>query len=206
MTCATGERKVVHQRRLVRALRPHRASGVRQPAARCSPCRSTSSGLEIAGSPGAGRSRASPSNPGEGGAQFAFSQRRHARLPAAAAPRSQQLPVAVRSTATGGTTLLVDEPGALRQPAACRPTASGWRSTVLRDDNWDIWVYDLERGVATRLTFDDARDRADLVARRRVHRVQLGRGGMPTTSIASAPTARAKRSACTSRRTRMWAN
>jgi Tol biopolymer transport system component len=28
--------------------------------------------------------------------------------------------------------------------------------TVLRDDNWDVWVYDLERGVSTRLTFDDA--------------------------------------------------
>ena len=26
--------------------------------------------------------------------------------------------------------------------------------TVLRDDNWDVWVYDLERGVSTRLTFD----------------------------------------------------
>jgi serine/threonine-protein kinase len=27
--------------------------------------------------------------------------------------------------------------------------------TVLREGNWDIWVYDLERGVSTRLTFDE---------------------------------------------------
>ena len=24
----------------------------------------------------------------------------------------------------------------------------------MRGDNWDVWVYDLERGVSTRLTFD----------------------------------------------------
>lgn len=29
---------------------------------------------------------------------------------------------------------------------------------ILRDNNWDIWVYDLEREVATRLTFDEAYD------------------------------------------------
>jgi Tol biopolymer transport system component len=28
--------------------------------------------------------------------------------------------------------------------------------TLLRDGNWDVWVYDLERGVPTRLTFDSA--------------------------------------------------
>ena len=31
--------------------------------------------------------------------------------------------------------------------------------TVLRDGNWDIWVYDLEREVSTRLTFDEASER-----------------------------------------------
>ena len=29
---------------------------------------------------------------------------------------------------------------------------------MLRDENWDIWVYDLARGVSTRLTFDDGID------------------------------------------------
>jgi serine/threonine-protein kinase len=28
--------------------------------------------------------------------------------------------------------------------------------TVLRNNNWDIWVYDIERGVSTRLTFEDS--------------------------------------------------
>ena len=35
-------------------------------------------------------------------------------------------------------------------------TANGSSLTVLRDGNFDIWVYDLERGVPTSLTFDDA--------------------------------------------------
>ena len=30
--------------------------------------------------------------------------------------------------------------------------------TVLRDGNWDVWVYDLERKVSTRLTFHDGYD------------------------------------------------
>ena len=30
--------------------------------------------------------------------------------------------------------------------------------SVLREDNWDVWVYDLEREVATRLTFYDGYD------------------------------------------------
>ncbi|MEJ2085074.1 MAG: protein kinase, partial [Acidobacteriota bacterium] len=30
--------------------------------------------------------------------------------------------------------------------------------SILRDNNWDVWLYDLEREVATRLTFDDSYD------------------------------------------------
>ena len=52
---------------------------------------------------------------------------------------------------------LIDEGGAYANP---RLSPDGSRSslTVLRDGNFDIWVYDLERGVPTRLTFDEAPD------------------------------------------------
>ena len=30
--------------------------------------------------------------------------------------------------------------------------------SILRGNNWDVWIYDLERQVATRLTFDEAYD------------------------------------------------
>jgi Tol biopolymer transport system component len=38
------------------------------------------------------------------------------------------------------------------------PDGSRLALSVLRDNNWDVWVYDLEREVATRLTFDDGYD------------------------------------------------
>ena len=61
---------------------------------------------------------------------------------------------------------------------ASRPTARVSSLTVLRDENWDIWVYDLGRGVSTRLTFDEGRrERADLVARRAAPDLQLGQRG-----------------------------
>jgi len=42
------------------------------------------------------------------------------------------------------------------------PDGKSLAVAILRDDNWDLWIYDLERDVATRLTFDDAYD-ADAV-------------------------------------------
>jgi serine/threonine-protein kinase len=55
----------------------------------------------------------------------------------------------------GAAASLITEPGTYVNP---RLSADGKRLalTVLRDGNWDIWVYDLERGVPTRLTFDPA--------------------------------------------------
>ena len=57
----------------------------------------------------------------------------------------------------GGTTKLLDEPGAYANPRLS-PDGKRLALTVLRDGNFDIWVHDLERGVPTRLTFDDASD------------------------------------------------
>jgi serine/threonine-protein kinase len=54
----------------------------------------------------------------------------------------------------GVTSPLWEEPGTYANPKLS-PDGRLLSLTVLRDGNWDIWVYDLERGVATRLTFDD---------------------------------------------------
>jgi len=55
----------------------------------------------------------------------------------------------------GGAATLITEPGTYANPRLS-PDGRRLALTVLRDGNWDIWVYDLERGVPTRLTFDDA--------------------------------------------------
>jgi serine/threonine-protein kinase len=55
----------------------------------------------------------------------------------------------------GGTTKLVEEAGAYANPRLS-PDGKRLSLTVLKDGNFDIWVYDLQRGVPTRLTFDDA--------------------------------------------------
>ena len=57
----------------------------------------------------------------------------------------------------GGTSKLLDEAGAYANPRLS-PDGKRLALTVLKDGNFDIWVYDLERGVPTRLTFDDAPD------------------------------------------------
>ena len=41
---------------------------------------------------------------------------------------------------------------------ALSPDGKHLALSVLRDDNWDVWVYDVEREVATRLTFHDGYD------------------------------------------------
>ena len=52
---------------------------------------------------------------------------------------------------------LWEEPGTYANPKLS-PDGRRLSLTVLRDGNWDVWVYDLERMVATRLTFDDGYD------------------------------------------------
>ncbi len=55
----------------------------------------------------------------------------------------------------GAAASLITEPGTYANPRLA-PDGRRLALTVLRDGNWDIWVYDLDRGVPTRLTFDDA--------------------------------------------------
>jgi len=52
---------------------------------------------------------------------------------------------------------LWEEPGAYANPKLS-PDGRRLSLTVLRDGNWDVWVYDLERKVSTRLTFHDGYD------------------------------------------------
>jgi serine/threonine-protein kinase len=58
---------------------------------------------------------------------------------------------------SGRTESLVPEPGVYGGPNLS-PDGTRLALSVLRDDNWDVWVHDLEREVATRLTFSDGYD------------------------------------------------
>lgn len=55
----------------------------------------------------------------------------------------------------GRSSTLLAEHGTYANPRLS-PDGKQLSLTVLRNRNWDIWVHDLERGIATRLTFDDA--------------------------------------------------
>jgi serine/threonine-protein kinase len=57
----------------------------------------------------------------------------------------------------GQVTPLLAEPGTYASPRLS-PDGRRLSLTVLRDGNWDVWVYDLERHVMTRLTFDEGSD------------------------------------------------
>jgi serine/threonine-protein kinase len=57
----------------------------------------------------------------------------------------------------GRSATLWQEPGSYGQPSLA-PDGSRLSLSVLRDQNLDVWVFDLEREVATRLTFDDGYD------------------------------------------------
>ena len=57
----------------------------------------------------------------------------------------------------GVVSTLWEEPGAYACPKLS-PDGHRLSLTVLRDGNWDVWVYDLERRVSTRLTFHDGYD------------------------------------------------
>jgi serine/threonine-protein kinase len=52
---------------------------------------------------------------------------------------------------------LWQEPGVFGTPRLS-PDGDRLALSVLRDGNWDLWVYDLERGVATRITFGSGYD------------------------------------------------
>jgi serine/threonine-protein kinase len=54
----------------------------------------------------------------------------------------------------GRSTTLLAEQGTYANPRLS-PDGKRLSMTVLKNRNWDIWVYDIERRVSTRLTFDD---------------------------------------------------
>jgi serine/threonine protein kinase len=58
---------------------------------------------------------------------------------------------------TGRTESLIPEPGVYGGPQLS-PSGDRLALSVLREDNWDVWVHDLEREVATRLTFSEGYD------------------------------------------------
>jgi Tol biopolymer transport system component/predicted Ser/Thr protein kinase len=92
---------------------------------------------------------------GEGGAQYSFS--RTGMLAylggGVGAPKYPALWVG----RDGGTSPLLSEPGTYAHPRLS-PDGTRLSLTVLRDDNWDIWIYDLARDVSTRLTFSESYD------------------------------------------------
>jgi len=94
-------------------------------------------------------------NQTEGAAQFSYS-RTGVLTYLRGGPEVARYPI-VWVDRKGGTTKLLDEPGAYANPRLS-PDGKRLALTVLKDGNFDIWVHDLERGVPTRLTFDDASD------------------------------------------------
>jgi serine/threonine-protein kinase len=95
------------------------------------------------------------SSPSEGAAQIAFSPgglMGYVR----GGPLVPQYPI-VWADRDGRTSPLLNEPAAYANPRLS-PDGRRLSLTVLRDGNWDIWVYDLDRQVSTRLTFDEGTD------------------------------------------------
>jgi serine/threonine-protein kinase len=89
----------------------------------------------------------------EGGGQFDFSGT--GRLAYVTAENTVSEYPAVWVNRKGETTTLLAERGTYGNPRLS-PDGRRLALTALREGNWDIWVYDLERGVPTRLTFDEA--------------------------------------------------
>jgi serine/threonine-protein kinase len=91
----------------------------------------------------------------EGGAQFSFSQTGDlVYLPGGVEVPQYPIIWVNRDNSVGQ---LWPEPGAYANPRLS-PDGTRLSLTVFREQNWDIWVYDLDRGVSTRLTFDEGVD------------------------------------------------
>ena len=79
---------------------------------------------------------------------------------------------------------------------AISPDGKRLAVTILEQDNWDVWIHDLERDSQTRLTFHEGADVfPSLVARRPLDCLLLAAGGH-VKSIGRWQTAQAKPSAC----------
>jgi serine/threonine-protein kinase len=96
---------------------------------------------------------------GEGGSQFDFST--NGILASVGGGAGKVTYPIVWVDRDGATSRLIDEAGAYGAPKLS-PDGKRLALTVLRDNNWDVWVYDLERGVPTRLTFDKAVDSEEI--------------------------------------------
>jgi serine/threonine-protein kinase len=108
--------------------------------------------LEVKGSPVPVVENLATSAP-EGGGQFTVSST--GRLVYVTADNSvSEYPVQWVDR-KGAASSLITEPGTYANPRLS-PDGRRLALTVLKNGNWDIWVYDLERGVPTRLTFDEA--------------------------------------------------
>jgi serine/threonine-protein kinase len=94
-------------------------------------------------------------SPAQGGSQFSFSD--DGRLAYVAGENTVAEYPIVWVNRDGGMATLLDTRGSYANPRLS-PDGKRLSLTVLRDGNWDIWVYDLERGVPTRLTFDDSQE------------------------------------------------
>jgi len=92
------------------------------------------------------------SDSSNGGAQISFSQNGTLAY-VSGVVGVPEYPV-LQMTRQGVVSPLWSEPGTYANPKLS-PDGKKLSLTVLRDGNWDVWVYDLEREVATRLTFND---------------------------------------------------
>jgi len=95
------------------------------------------------------------SNSGNGGSQISFSSNGTLAY-VSGVIGVPEYPV-LEMNREGVTSPLWEEPGTYACPKLS-PDGRRLSLTVLRDGNWDVWVYDLERKVATRLTFNDGYD------------------------------------------------
>jgi serine/threonine-protein kinase len=90
-----------------------------------------------------------------GGAQYDFSQSGHLAY-VSGVVGTPEFPV-FGVDRKGVVSPIWDEPGTYGHPRMS-PDGSRLSLSVFRDGNWDVWVFDLERDVATRLTFDEGYD------------------------------------------------
>jgi serine/threonine protein kinase/Tol biopolymer transport system component len=92
------------------------------------------------------------SNSSSGGAQISFSQNGTLAY-VSGVVGVPEYPV-MKMNRQGVVSPLWSEPGTYANPKLS-PDGKKLSLTVFRDGNWDVWVYDLDRDVATRLTFND---------------------------------------------------
>jgi serine/threonine-protein kinase len=94
-------------------------------------------------------------NSANGGSQYSFSQ--NGTLAYVSGDIGVPEYPVMQMDRRGSVSTLWEEPGTYACPKLS-PDGRRLSMTVLRDGNWDVWVYDLERKVATRLTFWDGYD------------------------------------------------